>query len=50
MSEKEFFIDDRVVIPEDIKKMSCEELDKEIKRLEIEAHRNKLSACKGKKT
>lgn len=47
MSEKEFFIDDRVIIPEDIKKMSREELDKEIKHLEMEAHRNKMSARKG---
>lgn len=48
MNEKEFFIDDRVIIPEDIKKMSREELDKEIRRLEMEAHRNKMSVRKGK--
>lgn len=46
MSEKEFFIDDRVIIPEDLKKMSREELDEEIKRLEAEAHRMKISARK----
>lgn len=34
MNEKEYFIDDRVIIPERIMKMSKEELDAEIKRLE----------------
>lgn len=46
MSEKEFFIDDRVIIPDDIKNMSRKELDEEIKRLETEAHRIKISARK----
>lgn len=41
MSEKEFFIDDRVVIPEDIKRMTKDELDKEITRLEAEAAKKK---------
>ena len=34
MAEKEYFIDDRVVIPEEIKKMSIEELEASIKKLE----------------
>ena len=29
MNEKKYFIDDRVIIPDDIKKMSKEELQKE---------------------
>lgn len=37
MAEKEFFINDNVVIPDYIKKMSIEELDREIARLEAEA-------------
>jgi len=37
MAEKEYFIDDRVIIPDEIKKMSKEELDREIKKLEAEA-------------
>jgi hypothetical protein len=37
MAEKEYFIDDRFIIPDEIKKMSNEELDREIKRLETEA-------------
>ena len=41
MSEKEYFIDDRVVIPEDIKKMSKEELDREIARLEEEGRKER---------
>lgn len=42
MSEKEYFIDDRVIIPDDIKKMSKEELQIEIKKFEAEALRKKL--------
>lgn len=34
MAEKEYFIDDRVIIPEEIKRMSVEERNAEIKRLE----------------
>lgn len=41
MSEKEYFIDDRCIIPDDIKKMSIEELDREIARLEAEAKAKK---------
>ena len=37
MNEKEYFIDDRVIIPDNIMKMSREELDAQIKRLEAEA-------------
>lgn len=33
----ENFLDDRVIIPEDIKRMSREELDAEIERLEKKA-------------
>lgn len=36
MNEKEYFIDDRVIISEDIKKMSKAELEAEIKKLEKE--------------
>ena len=36
MSKKEYFIDDRVIIPDYIKKMSLDELDREIARLEDE--------------
>ena len=39
MAEKEYVIDDRVIIPDDIKKMTKEELDKEISRLEAEARK-----------
>ena len=33
-TEKEFIIDDRVIVPKDVKKMSKDELDREIARLE----------------
>ncbi len=36
MAEKEYIIDDNVVIPDYIKKMSREELEREIARLEKE--------------
>ena len=39
MCEK--YLDDRVVIPEDIKRMSKEELDREIKKFEKELKSNK---------
>lgn len=39
--KEEYFADDRVVIPEHIKKMSREELDAEIARLEKEAREKK---------
>lgn len=41
MAEKEYFINDNVVIPYYIKKMSNEELDREIARLEAEAAKEK---------
>lgn len=37
MAEKEYFIDDRVIIPEKIKRMTKEERKAEIKKLEAEA-------------
>lgn len=46
MTEKEYFIDDRVVIPEDIKKMTKDELDREIFRLEREAAQKKKALLK----
>jgi hypothetical protein len=36
-----YFLDDRVIIPEDIQKMSERELEQEIERLEKEAVKNK---------
>lgn len=44
MAEKEYFIDDRVVIPEEIKKMSIEELEAAIKKLEQELRDKKKIA------
>lgn len=41
MAEKEYFIDDRVIIPEEIKKMSHEQRLAEIARLEAEAAKKK---------
>lgn len=41
MAEKEYFIDDRCIIPDHIKQMSVEELDCEIARLEAEAKAEK---------
>ena len=37
MNEKKYFIDDRVIIPDDIRNMTKEELQLEISRLEAEA-------------
>ena len=45
-NEKEFIIDDRVIIPEDVKKMSKDELDKEIARLEQNLQRKRLLSAK----
>ncbi len=45
MAEKEYIINDNVIIPEYIKKMSCEELDREIARLEKE-HRDQIQKVK----
>ena len=36
MADKKYFIDDRVIIPDEIKKMTNEEIDAEIARLETE--------------
>lgn len=41
MNEKKYFIDDRVMIPEEIKKMTKEERLAEIKKLEAEASAEK---------
>ena len=41
MSEKEYFIDDRVIIPDDIKKMTKEELRAELEKFEAEAFKKK---------
>lgn len=43
---EEYFADDRGIIPEDIKKMSNEELDREIARLEQEIKDKKLEDLK----
>ncbi len=48
MSEKEYFIDDRVIIPDYIKKMSKEEINAEIKRLEAEAAAEKQRILKSR--
>lgn len=44
MNEKKYFIDDRVIIPDDIKKMSKEELQKEIDEFEKEAKKKRETA------
>ena len=44
MNEKKYFIDDRVIIPDDIKKMSKEELRKEINKFEKEAKKKRETA------
>lgn len=38
-----YFLDDRCIIPDEVKKMSKEELDAEIERLEEEARQEKTS-------
>jgi len=43
MNEKKYFIDDRVIIPDDIKKMSKEELDAEIAKFEAEMRKHKTA-------
>lgn len=48
MADKKYFIDDNVVIPDYIKKMSREELDTEIARLEAEAAKEKERIMKEK--
>lgn len=49
MAEKEYFIDDRVIIPDHIKNMSVEELDREIARLEAEAAKERDRKLKSMK-
>lgn len=44
MNEKKHFIDDRVIIPDDIKRMSKEELQKEIDKFEKEAKKKRETA------
>lgn len=43
---KEYFEDDRIIIPDDIKQMPKEQLEKEIARLEEEARENKAKKQK----
>lgn len=44
MNKKKYFIDDRVIIPDDIKKMTTEELQKEIDKFEKEAKKKRETA------
>ena len=46
MAEKEYFIDDRVIIPDWVKKMTPEERRAEIARLESEAANKKQEILK----
>ena len=46
MNEKEYFIDDRVVIPDEIRRMTKEERQIEIKRLEAKAAEEKAKILK----
>lgn len=39
-----YFLDDRVIIPDDVKNMSIEELDAEIERLERESKEKKAKS------
>ncbi len=48
MSEKEYFIDDRGIIPDDIKNMSKEELRAEIAKFEAEAAAEKQRRLKNR--
>lgn len=50
MNEKKYFIDDRVIIPDDIRNMTKEELQLEISRLEAEAATAKKRLLESKKT
>lgn len=43
MKDKEYFIDDKVVIPDDIKNMSKEELQQAIEKLEEELKKKENS-------
>ena len=44
MADSKYFIDDRVIIPDEIKKMSVEELEAAIAQLEKELENRKVSA------
>ena len=44
MIDEKYFIDDRVIIPDEIKKMSQEELEEEIRKFEAEIKRKKETA------
>lgn len=46
MKDEEYIVDDRVIIPEDIKKMSREELEQEILKLEQEERKRKTKKQK----
>ena len=49
MAEKEYLIDDRNIIPDDIKNMTKEELEFEIAKFEAEAAKKKHTLNKHKK-
>jgi hypothetical protein len=49
MAEKEYFIDDRFIIPEEIKRMTKEERDREIAKLEAEAIAQKKKILESRK-
>lgn len=49
MNEKEYFIDDRCIIPDWIKKMTPEQRKSEIKRLEKEAAAEKERILESRK-
>lgn len=44
MADSKYFIDDRLIIPDEIKKMSVEELEAAIAQLEQELQNKKASA------
>ena len=50
MNEKKYFIDDRVIIPDDIRNMTKEELQLEISRLDAEGATAKKRVLESKKT
>ena len=43
MAEKEYLIDDRLIIPEELKGMSVEELEKAIRQIEDEKKAKKTN-------
>lgn len=43
MADKKYFVDDRVIIPDEIKNMSNEDIELEIARLESEINTKKNS-------